>query len=401
MSYKKIKEGLYSVGILNPNLRVFDIVMKTDFGTSYNSYVIKDKKNALIETCHHRFFDEYVENIQSVIPLNDIDYIILNHTEPDHSGALERLAELCKNAKILCSRAASVYLKSIVNNDSIKFDVVKDGDILNLGSLDLKFIAAPFLHWPDTMFTYCEGLKTVFTCDFLGSHFCEPNVTDTRISYPEKYKTALKGYFNDIFSPFIPYVRAGLEKLESVEFDTACVSHGPVLTDRGFLECALESYKTWSKEKTRTALCLPVFYCSAYGYTRKLAETAVSEIKKLVKDAETSAYDIIEHNMEDLASVMNGSDGFMIGSPTLNRNAVSPVRELLAMIDVINGQKKPIGVFGSYGWSGEAVPSIVAELKSLRLQTIGEGLKINFYPSEDDLEKMRLYTKEFCGAFNR
>ncbi|MDR2090424.1 MAG: FprA family A-type flavoprotein [Clostridiales bacterium] len=533
MSYKKIKEGLYSVGVLNPNLRFFDVVMRTDFGTSYNSYLIKDKKNALIDTCHDGFFEEYIENIGELIPLSAVDYIILNHTEPDHSGALARLLKLCKNAKVYCSRPASIYLKAITNGEMV-FNVVKDGDVLSLGDKELRFISAPFLHWPDTMFTYCERLSAVFTCDFLGSHFCEPNMTDRRISYPEKFLKALKGYYDDIFSPFPSYVADGLKKLYALKFDTACVSHGPVLTrkgtdnfcvkdtgrtryggadsalknienfnvssadlfrpegsgiedfckdfcddfyaediesaryntadlrlkeagnfkiketrnpraesvdpalkkadnpraesaelkteetdnprgehtyfprystavfpensESGLLNYALKKYAEWSAPEKSVRLKIPVFYCSAYGYTKKLALTALSELKRIFPSAETAVYDASEGEIGALAEIMNSSDGFMIGSPTLNRNAVPPVLELLARLDMIGCQKKPVGVFGSYGWSGEAVPSICAWLNALRIKVIGEGLKINFNPSADDLEKMRVYTGLFADG---
>jgi flavorubredoxin len=223
---------------------------------------------------------------------------------------------------------------------------------------------------------------------------------DTRISYPDKYKSALKGYYNDIFGPFAAYVRAGLGKLAGLAADTVCVSHGPALTASGFLGYALKMYGEWSAQQPAPppeVKRLPVFYCSAYGYTARIAERAVAEIKKAFPRAETAAYNIIESDLGDLAAIMNGSDGFMIGSPTLNRDAVPPVRDLLARIDAINMQKKPIGVFGSYGWSGEAVPSIIAGLAALRFNVVGEGFKVNFNPSETELEKMTEYAKEFCA----
>ncbi|MDR3318924.1 MAG: FprA family A-type flavoprotein [Clostridiales bacterium] len=398
MAHFRIKDGLYSVGVLNPTLEVFDIVMRTEGGTSYNAYVVKGEKTALIDTCHHSFFEEYAANIAEVAALGDIDYIILNHTEPDHSGALALLADRCKNAKIVCTRAASVYLKAITNDAKLEYTVVKDGDSVSLGGLELRFVTAPFLHWPDTMFTYCPELAAVFTCDFLGAHYCEPNVIDTAVGDPEGYKAALKYYYGCIMSPFAPFVRAGLDKLNALKFDTVCTSHGPVLTAGGRLGCALEGYAEWSRSAVRGAKRLPVFYCSAYGYTRKLAYAAVDEIRKSFPDAETEAYDIIEHDIARLAEIMNGSDGFLVGSPTLNRDAVPPVWELLARVDVINSQKKPIGVFGSYGWSGEAVPAIIARLNAVHLKVVGEGLKVNFNPSPEEIAKMTEYAGEFCRA---
>lgn len=400
MSVNMLKKGLYSVGVLNPNLRVFDIVMRTDYGTSYNSYIIKDTKTALIETCHKTFFEEYLGNIREVTPLEKIDYIVLNHTEPDHSGALEELLSLCKNAKIVCSKAASMFLKKITNNDNFEAIVVKDGDTISLGENELKFISAPLLHWPDTIFTYIEKLSCVITCDFLGAHYCEPRMLDNKISYPEKYKVALKEYFDAIMSPFKPYVLSGLEKLKALKFDMALVSHGPVLTEKGLLNYVLANYEKWSKPEITDNLKLPIFYCSAYGYTEKLALCAKSVILEKYPDAEINLYDIIKYNMPLLADIMNNSNGFMVGSPTINKDAVPPVWSLLSHLDIINNQKKAVGVFGSYGWSGEAVPSIVARLNSVHIKVVGEGFKAVFNPSATELENMKAYTLKFLNDIN-
>ncbi|HKL73799.1 MAG TPA: FprA family A-type flavoprotein [Clostridia bacterium] len=397
MSVNMIKKGLYSVGVLNPNLRVFDIVMRTDFGTSYNSFIIKDEKTALIETCHQTFWDEYLQNIQEVTPLEDIDYIILSHTEPDHSGVLDKLLKKCPNAKIICTKAASIYLKKITNDENFTAKVVTNGETLSLGNLELKFISAPLLHWPDTMFTYIEKLATVVTCDFLGAHYCEPRMIDTYVTYQGKYELAQKEYFDAIMSPFKPYVLAGLEKLKALNFDTALVSHGPVLTQNGQLEKIMQSYEKWSKAEQSNVINIPIFYCSAYGYTKELAKTAQQVILKKYPEVNCKTYNIIDYDLADLAKLLNSSNAFMIGSPTINKDAVAPIWSLLSLVDAINNQKKPVGVFGSFGWSGEAVSSIIARLNSLRIKVIGEGCKCVFAPSESDLDSLTEYTNQFLN----
>ncbi|MDR0697146.1 MAG: FprA family A-type flavoprotein [Christensenellaceae bacterium] len=398
MNASEIKPGLFYLGVKNPTLRVFDIVMRTDYGTTYNSYLIKDNQNALIETAHHSFFDLYVEHIKNIISLDEIHYIILNHTEPDHSGSLNELVKLCPNATVVCSLPASIYLKSITNNPNINYRVVKTGDIINLGKNSLQFILAPFLHWPDTMFTYCKSLSTVFTCDFLGAHYCEDATIDSKIHYAEKYKHGFLHYYADIFSPFKKYVLEGLNKLEQLSFDMACVSHGPILTSNGFLDYAIKTYKELSTQLNANPKSIPVFYCSAYGFTRKLANFAVDEIRKNVPNSITNSYDIIENDINELIKLMNESDCFFIGSPTINRDAVPPVWNLLAHIDAINSVKKPIGVFGSFGWSGEAVPSIIARLSQIKVNPINIGLKVSFNPSNTDEINMRAYTNDVLSA---
>ncbi|MDR0751905.1 MAG: FprA family A-type flavoprotein [Christensenellaceae bacterium] len=399
MKKYELKPGLFYVGIKNPTLRTFDIVMRTDYGTTYNSYLIKDEKNALIETAHHSFFDSYIESVQEIVDLNTIDYIILNHTEPDHSGSLNNLVKLCPHATVVCTTPASIYLKAITNNSAIKFQIAKNGDTISLGRNSLQFILAPFLHWPDTMFTYCSEMSTVFTCDFLGAHYCEDAIVDSKIHYVNKYKHGFLNYYNDIFSPFKKHVLEGLKKLSGLPFDMACVSHGPVLTSSGLLNYAMDSYYALSNTvMPQTPKITPVFYCSAYGFTRKIADAIVKEINKISSDYNCQSYDIIEHDMNMLIKLMNESVGFLIGSPTINRDTVPPVLSLLSHIDAINSAKKPVGVFGSYGWSGEAIPTIVARLSSIKLNPINSGLKINFNPSISDDDQIKAYAKDFTDA---
>ncbi len=377
----KICESVYYVGVLNPNLRIFDIIMRTDFGTSYNSYIVKAQKTALIETCHAEFFDSYLENIKQVCDLDSIDYVILNHTEPDHSSCLSQLIKLIPNAKIVCTKAAAIYLKNITNTD-LNFMIVKDNEELDLGGKKLKFISAPFLHWPDSMFTYLEDEKVLFTCDFLGAHYCEPYIFDYKIKFDGDYAAALKNYFCAIFGPFKKYVANGLEKISDLEIDFACTSHGPVLT-KNKLPFVLAKYKQWSQIEMSNSI--PIFYCSAYGNTLKLAQKIKDGILSQIKDANVQLYNIIEHDISYLHSILNSSNAFLIGTPTINRDAVSPVWNLLSGIDAVNCQKKSAAVFGSFGWSGEAVGFVNNRLKNLKLNVFEDGFKINFVPSQQDL----------------
>ena len=181
MSAIQLKEGVWSVGVLNPALRVFDIVMEAKYGTSYNAYLVTGEKNVLIETVHAEYFQEYVDNITSVIPLEQIDYLIMNHNEPDHSGSVAMLMERCPNLKIFATAAGKKHMEDVANR-ALPIQIVKAGDTLDLGAGKvLEFIPAPMLHWADSMFTWDSKNKTLFTCDFLGAHFCEPTMLDKNI----------------------------------------------------------------------------------------------------------------------------------------------------------------------------------------------------------------------------
>lgn len=386
MSGFKITEGVYSVGVLNPNMRIFDVVMRTDFGTSYNAYLITGAKNVLVDTVHARFFDEYLENIRGIIDPAKIDYLVMNHNEPDHSGSLKKLLEVAPQIQVLATPGGKIYLEHITNTRALNITAVKDGDLLDIGGgKSLKFIHAPLLHWPDTMFTWMEADKIAFTCDFLGCHYCEPRMFDKFISYPGSFEIAYKEYFDGIFSPFKPYVQKGLSKLNALDADYVCASHGPILTNGGFLEKAKARYDEWSRPAAKASKQVPIFYCSAYGNTAQLAGKIAEGIRSARKDLLVELYDINECDLCSLQEKMNESDAFLLGSPTINKDAVCPVWTMACGIDAINAKGKPVSAFGSYGWSGEAVPALIARLKSLKMNVFEEGFTCRFVPSEEEL----------------
>ena len=216
MAVSRITDHIFSVGVMNPSLRIFDIVMEAKYGTSYNAYLIDDRKTALVETVHLDYFDEYLNNIGQLTDIGAIDYLIMNHTELDHSGSVLKFLELSPHMTIVCTAAAKKYLSAITNRE-FNCMVVKDGQELDLGSTKLKFVVAPMLHWPDSMMTYHPADKVLFSCDFLGCHFCEPQVTDDCIKYWEQYQEQFAYYYAGIFGPFKPYVLAGLDKIEGLE----------------------------------------------------------------------------------------------------------------------------------------------------------------------------------------
>ena len=197
MAAIKITDNVFSVGVQNPDLEIFDIVMPTRFGTSYNSFLVKGAtKTALVETSHAEFFDEYKANIAEVTDPASIDYIVVNHTEPDHSGALAALLGACPKAQIVCTAVAANYLKNITNRADLNVRVVKEGETLDLGGLTLKFIVAPLLHWPDTMMTYCPEEKVLFPCDFLGAHYSFAPMFDAKVRNLDDYRSAFKDYYD-------------------------------------------------------------------------------------------------------------------------------------------------------------------------------------------------------------
>ena len=389
----KLKDNIYYVGAINPNLRVFDIIMQTDYGTTYNAYLIKGDKTALVETVHDRYGEIMMNNIREICAPSEIDYVIFNHTEPDHSGSVKDIINLNPNVTIVGSAAAVKNIAGVTNGE-FKSMTVKNGDTLDLGQgLVLEFISAPNLHCPDSIFSYLPARKTVFTCDFLGAHYCEPMLTDDVITYPNEYADAFAYYYAAIFGPFPKFVRDGIAKLENLDFDMVCCSHGPVL--KSGIKNAMEKYKEWSAPKNlgRTA---SVFYVSAYGYTEAAAEKYAEKLNEL--GVKTKCYNIIKHDMNEISAAIANSAGLIFGSPTINRDALKPVWDVLSVVSSITDRGKPYAVFGSYGWSGEACAMLESRCDGLGLKKAHDAYKWVLKPSDADFEQIGKLAEEFAKS---
>jgi len=395
----QITEDVYYTGVLNPNMRVFDVIMRTEYGTSYNSYIVRgSEKTACIEAAHLTFFHSYLDNLKEILQGKPLDYLVLNHCEPDHTGCVAKLLEVYPGLTVVVSQAGSIYIRQIANNPELNVRIVKDGDILELGGKTLEFRSAPFLHWPDSMFTWLPQDGILFSCDFLGTHYCEPQIFDYRIAYEEKYWEAVKYYFDCIFGPFLPYVRKGLDKIEDLDIAFCCNSHGPVLTREGLLPEVIRRYSRWCRPEVRENKLIPIFYVTAYGNTELLARAAARGIQSVLPGAQVDLYNIIDHDLGQLTAIMNECDAFLVGSPTINRDAVAPVWQLLSGIEAVNIQKRPVAVFGSYGWSGEAVPHLVERLSSVKAAVFPEQFKVNFVPAEADITAAAAFGESFAKS---
>ena len=390
MSTIKLQENIYSVGVLNPSLRVFDIIMESHYGTSYNAFLITGEKNVLIETVHADYFDEYLSNIESIVDISKIDYLIMNHTEPDHSGSVAKLLAKNPNIMVFCTLSAKKFI-SAITNQAFNCTVVKNGDTLDIGSQTLEFIIAPLLHWPDSMFTWAPLSKTLFTCDFLGAHFCEPTMLDSNVHYEKQYWEQFQYYYGGIFGPFKPYVLAGLDKIQDLPIEMICTSHGPCLT-QNIAKCQ-ELYRTWSAPADRKKKLVAVLYASAYGCTAKLAQAAYEELSTN-SCLEVRLVDIVFTPLSEVIALANDADALLMGSCTINKDAPKVVWDVLCSIDAINVRQKPAGAFGSFGWSGEAVGMIKSRMQHLKYNFICDGIKANFMPTDEDIANIKAYACE-------
>jgi flavorubredoxin/NADPH-dependent 2,4-dienoyl-CoA reductase/sulfur reductase-like enzyme/rubredoxin len=388
----EIKPNVFWIGALDPDLRIFDVIMETNFGTSYNAYLVKgQEKTVLLETVKEKFFDQYLKNLKEAADPSQIDYLIMNHTEPDHSGSIARLLQLNPNLTIIGSQTALTFLQAIVNRP-FNAREVRDGDTLDLGGTQLQFISAPFLHWPDSMYTYVPEQKILFTCDSFGAHYSDERLFNDLI--PGDFEEAYKYYFDMILSPFKGYMREALDKIAGLELDCICPGHGPIL--RQNLDYYLDLYRQWSAEEPRTSEYkkIVVCYVSAYGYTASLAK-AIIEGLETVGEFEVESFDLVDTPVAEALKSINQADGLLIGSPTINGDALPPIWELLTHLSPITHAGKMAAAFGAYGWSGEAVPNIESRLRSLRMNVEQRGLKVNFKPSDSDLEEAFMFGYTF------
>ncbi|KAJ52157.1 flavorubredoxin [Clostridium tetanomorphum] len=388
MSSIKLRDNIYWIGVKNPELRVFDIIMETKNGTTYNSYLIDDEKVAIVDTVKDGYYEEFISNIKEVIGDRKIDYVIVQHTELDHSGVLAKFTEDYPEVQIICSRAASIYLRDITNKD---LNILVAPDTLSLGSTTLKFIQAPNLHWPDTMFTYVEGKKLLLTCDFLGCHYCPKD--DIIVGEEEEYDDEMVYYYNVIMSPFKKFVLMGLDKIKNLDFDLVGTSHGPVHSGKN-IKKYIDMYISMSTIPNVEENKIEIFYVSAYGNTEVMARYINDRLKE--KGISSEVHEITSMGAKGALCAIEGSVGFIIGSPTINQDAVKPVWDVLSEVGAIPNRGKAAAAFGSYGWSGEAVDMMTQRMKSLKLN-VTEGLKFKFVPNKEDFKNADEFVENFAA----
>lgn len=393
MKAVEVKKDIYWVGALDPELRIFDIIMYTPYGSSYNSYVVKgSEKTAVFETVKEKFFDQYIERLRSLdVDVENIDYIVVDHTEPDHAGSVAKLLEISKNAKVVGSQGAIRFLKAIVNRD-FEYIIVKDGDSLSLGNKTLRFISAPFLHWPDSIYTYVPEESVLITCDSFGCHYCNSKVFNDLNENQDNYLEAAKYYFDCIMGPFKSYVLKAIDKIKDLKIEIICPGHGPVIRENPW--DIVKLYKEWATEALKPDNKIVICYVSAYGYTEAIANKIAEGIKSQ-GNFDIDMYNVIYSKQEDIMENIHQAAGVLFGSPTINGDALKPVYELLIEMNPLVDSKKLAAAFGSYGWSGEAVPNIESRLKELRLNVL-PGLKINFKPSEEELKSAYEFGTNFA-----
>src|SRR5664280_183614 len=385
------------IGILDYDIRTFDIVMHTGFGTTYNSYFINAEKKALVEVAKEKFSETYIKKLRSVTDPEEIQYIIVDHTEPDHSGSLRILLDLAPSATVVGSGNAIRYLEDIVNKP-FKSLIVKDGDTLDLGNKTLRFFSAPNLHWPDSILTLLVEDKVLFTCDVFGAHYCSSEMYS---DFNEHYTESFKYYFDVIMRPFSRFLLKAIEKVKPLDIDIICPGHGPMHKEN--LKKAIELSETLAGEYMKIVsdtnrMNILIAYVSAYGYTKEAAHLIAEGIQE-TEDITVDIADIENISLEELESKLIMSDGLLVGSPTINQNTLLPVYKLFALINPIRDKGKLGGAFGSYGWSGESPNLILENLRLLKLKIFEETAAFKFSAENNKKENLREFGRNFAQRY--
>lgn len=394
MRTANVIDDIFWLGIEDPQRRTFDVVIPIPWGTTYNAYLIKAERPALVETVHANFREPFVEKLKELIDPLKLQYVILNHTEPDHSGALPWVLEVAPNARVVASKAAGKHVHSFFN---LERDVIEAGDGMTLdlgGGRVLKFISAPFLHWPDTMFTYDAQTGALFTCDAFASHYCRPGaVFDDEAG---DFSDAFRYYYEHIMAPFRDKVAEAIHKIDGLEIKVLCTGHGPVLRQEP--RRYIELYREWAARAPRRGErpLAAVFFASTYGNTAQMAEQIARGLD--AGGVDVALRDVTHINEAELISLIDAADGFLVGSPTIMGDAVKPIWDVLAAMGTRNVRGRPAAAFGSYGWSGEAVQMVESRLKDIGLDIVSAGLEVNFAPDEEAFEACRQLGREFAEA---
>ena len=376
----EIKPGLYWIGSEDPDLRTFDDLFPTEHGTTYNAYLLKGtEKTAIIDTVKGKRVDEFMDKVKSLVDPASVDYIIVNHTEPDHSGSLSYLLEQCPKAVVVSTGAAKNFLANLMHKPFAS-QVVKDGDTLDLGGRQLRFIIAPFLHWPDTMFTRLEGENILFTCDAFGAHYCSPgHIFNDEV---EDFTSARQFYFDCIFRPFKNSVLSAVEKIRHDVIDMICPSHGPIIRKDPWR--VIQQFETWSKPTSATRKIV-ILYISPHGNTERMAQAVACGAA--CDGLEVISYHISHLSSSELRGIMEEADALIFGIPTIARDIPKPMWDVLAYLSTITLKTNLAGLFGSYGWSGEACKMGEERLKGMGFKLPVPAVRSPFTPTAEILEQ--------------
>ena len=392
---KKITDKVTWVGKIDWELKKFHgDEYSVQRGSSYNSYLIRDKKTVLIDTVWKPYDKEFVIQLKNEIDLNKIDYIIVNHGEVDHSGSLTELMREIPDTPIYCTANAVKSLKGQYHKDW-NFITVKTGDELDLGENKLIFIEAPMLHWPDTMFSYLTGENILFSTDGFGQHYASELIYSDKVDRAELYEEAKK-YYANILAPFSAMVTKKIKEILALDLplDMICPSHGVIWKDDPMQ--IVDQYLRWADNYQEDQILL--VYDTMWNATRIMAESIAEGILSEDPKCTVKLMNSAKYDKNDIMTEVFSSKTVLIGSSTINNGYLHSIAGTLEMIKGLKFKNKKAAAFGSYGWSGESVKLINKEIEASGFELINEGIRIQWKPTEKNVQECIAFGREIAKA---
>ncbi len=386
-----VSKNVKWIGVLDADIRTFDIVMEPQYGTTYNSYFINAEKKAIVEAVKEKFFDVFLPKLETLCNPSELEYIFVNHTEPDHAGGLKRLLSIAPNAKVVASSCAIKFLEAQIG-EPFPHIIAQEGTSIDLGNMHIEIIAAPNLHWPDSIYSYLPEEEVIFTCDSFGAHFCHEKMYNNEVG---NYDDAFQYYFDVILKPFSAFFLQAIDKIRNLPIKAICNGHGPLLTHEPMkvvekTEALCREYLENYPKKNRVLLA----YVSAYGFTKTIAEKLKEGLQQ-VEGIEVDCCDIEKMDAGELGDKIAMASAYLLGSPTINRNMLPQMYTTLALMTSLRDKGKLAAAFGSYGWTGEAEKMLKVNFEQMRLKDFGESMFVKFKPQERDFEKIVDFGKRF------
>ncbi len=377
MTVKKVKKDIYWVGAIDWDRRLFDELIPLPDGTSYNSYLIKgQEKTALIDTVDPTKEDVLLDNLDD-LEIEYIDYLVVNHAEQDHSGAIPIILELYSEAKVVTNEKCK---KMLIEHLLIKDDriiTINDNDTLSLGGKTLKFIFTPWVHWPETMLTYLMEDKILFSCDLFGAHLAESNLW---VDDESKVYFAAKRYYAEIMMPFRNNIKKYLERLNELEIKTIAPSHGQVYSRPEFI---LSAYKEWTSDEVKNEVIIP--YVSMHGSVEEMVYILTEE---LIKNGITvKPFNLTKTDIGELAMALVDAATVIIASPTVLTGAHPQVVSAVYLANALRPKLRYASVIGSYGWGGKMLENVTAMIYNLKVEILSPVI-IKGYPKEEDYNSL-------------
>lgn len=392
---QKITDIVTWVGKIDWQLTTFHgDELSTHRGSSYNSYLIQDEKTVLVDTVWKPYDHEFVARLKETVDLKKIDYIVMNHNEIDHSGALIELMREIPGTPIYCTAKGEAILRGHYHQDW-NYVNVKTGDKLPIGKHTLTFIECPMLHWPDTMITYLDGEEILFSNDIFGEHFATESLFDDTEKLPEIMYEAEK-YYANIITPYSPMAARKLKEILGMNLPLKLIapSHGVIW--RSHIADIIEAYRLWSADYQENQVTL--VYDTMWNSTRSMAEAIADGIHEADPEVKVKVYNAAKDDKNDILTQIFHSKAVLFGSPTINNGISYAIAGLLEMVHGLKFKNKKAAAFGSYGWSGEGVKLLNQHLQDSGLALVNDGLKTLWVPDGKTLEECRQYGRDFALA---